>query len=86
MRTLLADDLAGAADKFRFPLGGSTLLVQAQPRMRGCVGSLLLLPHLPLPCPAPPFCRYNRILAPQLRMFDDQRINLRQVDLDFDLN
>lgn len=30
--------------------------------------------------------RYNRILAPQLRVFDDQRINLRQVDLDFDLN
>ncbi|KAL4449557.1 hypothetical protein ABPG77_007201 [Micractinium sp. CCAP 211/92] len=32
------------------------------------------------------FDRYNRILAPQLRVFDDQRINLRQVDLDFDLN
>jgi len=45
-------------------------------------------------CPATPlawvqllyFDRYNRILAPQLRVFDDQRINLRQVDLDFDLN
>ena len=24
-------------------------------------------------------CRYNRILAPQLRVFDDRRINLRQV-------
>ncbi len=30
--------------------------------------------------------RYNRILAPGLRVFNDQRINLRQVDLDFDLN
>lgn len=26
--------------------------------------------------------RYNRILAPQLRVFEDQRINLRQADLD----
>lgn len=32
------------------------------------------------------FDRYNRILAPQLRVFDDRRINLRQVDLDFDLS
>ncbi|PSC67556.1 hypothetical protein C2E20_8783 [Micractinium conductrix] len=32
------------------------------------------------------FDRYNRILAPQLRVFDDRRINLRQVDLDFELN
>jgi aarF domain-containing kinase len=25
------------------------------------------------------FDRYNRILAPQLRVYDDQRINLRKV-------
>ncbi|KAL4855170.1 putative aarF domain-containing protein kinase [Chlorella vulgaris] len=31
------------------------------------------------------FDRYNRILAPQLRVYDDQRINLRKVDLDYDL-
>lgn len=35
-------------------------------------------------CPAPR--SYNRILAPQLRVFDDQRINLRAVDLDYDLS
>jgi hypothetical protein len=32
------------------------------------------------------FDRYNRILAPQLKVFDDKRINLRQVDLDYELN
>lgn len=29
---------------------------------------------------------YNRILAPTLRVFEDRRINLRQVDLDYDLS
>ncbi|GAB4822495.1 hypothetical protein N2152v2_009541 [Parachlorella kessleri] len=32
------------------------------------------------------FDRYNRILAPTLQVFNDQRINLRKVDLDYDLN
>jgi aarF domain-containing kinase len=32
------------------------------------------------------FDRYNRILAPSLRVFEDRRINLRQVDVDFDLS
>lgn len=41
------------------------------------------------PHPAQPHgaaCSYNRILAPTLRVFEDRRINLRQVDLDFDLS